>query len=178
MITVFVWPPTDENAGHAACNIRTAGSREVYVSWWPLRDGEVKFGDRAHVNRKFKHDRNNEGRDPAYRIELSGGFEGSAIQWWEDFLRHSRWSVIGANCSWVVAQILQIAFPPYNTIESFAEAEFVRRLLWMPMDVATYAWLIQQRLRASATSQQRSDRIYHPPPNHPPPTMLPPRRHR
>ena len=165
MIKVFVWTSTKEAVGHAACDIRAGESAHVYVSWWPLHDGDVMCGDRAHLNRTFADDRRGEGSHPELTIELSGGFEDSAIRWWrETFLHHSpRWCLYSENCSWVVAQILRVAFPSGNLDGSEAW-----NMIWTPMDVAQYAWSIQQRLRHSAAAQQRlaaetDGRPVHPP---------------
>ena len=155
MIKIFVWAPTADTVGHAACDIRAGESRNVYVSWWPLRDGEVMCNDRAQLNRTFADDRRDEGRSPSFTIELSGGFEDSAIRWWQErFLRHSpRWCLYGNNCSWVVAQVLRIAFP-----SGVLDGGDAWNSIWKPMDIARYAWTIQGRLRAGAALQQPAGR--------------------
>jgi hypothetical protein len=143
MIKVFVWAPIGATLGHAACDIHSGESRHLYASWWPIHGGEVKFGDRAHLNRTFANDYREEGRHPTYTIDLTGGFEDSAIRWWrEGFLQLSpRWSLFSENCSWVVAQILKIAFP-----SGILDGDDAWNTIWTPMDVARYAWTIQRRL--------------------------------
>jgi hypothetical protein len=151
MIKVFIWAPTDNAVGHASCDIHSGEFGRAYISWWPIHDGEEIFGDEAYLDRTFADDCREEGREPTFRVPLTGGFEGNAIRWWrERFLQSSpRWSLLSENCSWVTAQILKIAFP-----SGILDGCDAWNTVWKPMDIASYAWRIERRLRHSAELQQ------------------------
>ena len=153
MIKVFVWAPLMIQWG--TLHVRSIFlCQRVLTSVGGQYTMEKCYGMiKAHLNRSFRDDCLDELRGPEHTIHLAGGREKAALDWWSYRFRQvsPRWSLMSENCSWVVAQVLKIAFP-YGTDDYgfFHLNEW--NVIWKPMDVARYAWGIKRRLRDVANT--------------------------
>lgn len=164
MVTVYVWKPERfylKSKGHAALLV-TGGdpSGSVYISWWPgvtagtavSRSAErlqaVVGGVRRAVHRSLQDDMLStaEGRPPDYRIPIAGLDETKIKSFWHRWLLEGHYQGLLFSCATTVGQALKEGGGDKLASDWFAPT------VWTPLDVVSYANVIQQRLAVARSA--------------------------
>lgn len=158
MIRVYVWMPgpngTEMSVGHSSLWL-TCGT---YISWWP-QDGVKLKSPKSRASRSdLTTDKQEEGRDPDWRITIKGLNEGAILNWWEQFgLVRGRTVLQGPlpayqlytqNCSTVVALALRVG----GSEKYLPLGRGVARALelWTPIHIMLYAQLLSRLTQRAA----------------------------
>jgi hypothetical protein len=151
MVTVYVWRSRDDAYGHASVKVsRGSPPGEVYMSWWPVDDGE-DYCSPAHVDRTFAQDQADEGQYPDAVIEIDGLDETAMKRFWSDWQRDPNWCTLGRNCSTMAADALAAGGADEAVV--FVDWFDSWNIVWTPENVESYAKAIRSGLSARRTAR-------------------------
>jgi hypothetical protein len=150
-VTVYVWPPHENQVGHAAVGV-SGPDGECHISWWPGGEGKAADGGKAKSvywgvpaeRYSLQRDIEGEGNRQPTSVRLHGLDEKAIVKWWGDFA-NVHWSLLNTNCAQVAADALRAG----GASDPVAWRDWTDtwNTVWTPMDVLRFAKAVEAGLR-------------------------------